>query len=115
MEDYKLPILKSTLSLICDALTAYRKHGVKDLAVDEQLEVNKIWREELNKAKDDPQKQLAMLLSMPDDQLRAQEAMFKKLSQDLDITIARIHLLKKKIEGEEDSYLVDDLISEILK
>lgn len=115
MDDYKLPVLKSTLDILCEALTTYRKNGIKELPVDEQLVVNKEWRDKLSKAKDDPQKQLTILLGMPEDQLRAQEESFKKMAQDLDITIAKVQLLRKRLEGEEDSYIVDDLINEILK
>ena len=114
MEDYKLPITKLTLDLLYEALNDYRKQGTAAFKSDTLIKLMSVWSSKLEDASGDALKQTQILLSIPHDTVRAQQEAFKTINADLDITIARIQILRKKLEGQSDSAMIEDLFKEIL-
>jgi len=114
MEPHKLKIQKKHLEMIYTGLTMFRDEGViRDLDADDIIQEQKRVTEAIKKADGDPNKILATVLTVEENVTRAQIEAFRRDEADLDILIAKIQVLRKKLESDQDSTLVDDFLKEI--
>ena len=113
MEPHKLPILKKNLELIIEALDMYKVTGLAKLDVEDAIkEQKKLW-EELTKGGSDPEKWSEALLKFPETQYRAQMYKYNETTENLEILIAMLLVMKRECEGKSDEYLVENFIQRL--
>ena len=113
METYELPILKKNLELIYEALWKYRSEKTRSLTSNEIVSEQKKLMKSVEDAKGDPVKLVELLMNVPESQIRARMESFKRVEADLEILIARIQILRRKVDGEQDTFMVEDLLREL--
>jgi len=110
----KLPIIKKNLEVIYQALSFYRKSGEWAMENEVVLKAQDELKKKLDDSINDIVKQTNILLSQPSSERLARIRAFKHHEASLDILIAKIQILKGKLEKEVDSFIVDNLMEEIM-
>ena len=114
MEKYQLSIAKKTVDLIYEALVFFKDTGLKKLSIDKTVNEQRKLIESLDKAGNDPGKWTELLMQVPEQQVRAQMREMDESIVDLDILIARIQIIRKRLEGKADDIMVTEFLKEVL-
>ena len=109
----KLPIKKTTLNILYEALKLYQKTGLRDESTEQLSKLFGDWGKGLDDKTMPPEKKLSLMLGMPADLMRARREAFNDIESELDIIIARIQVLRKKMEGKADTTLVENFLEEL--
>ena len=115
MEEYQIPIAKKTLELLYQALVSYRQIGIRELNAEEMIAEQQRARNEIAQAGGDEAKMLGVIFSYPETHLRAKENAWKSDEADLDILIAKVQVLRRRMDGQADTAMVEDFLKEVLK
>lgn len=113
MENIKLPVMYKNLTMLYNALSLYRKTGQAILDNETILNQQIVLKEKLDSVRGDQVSQALILLDLPESEKMARIKSFKENEADLDILIARLQVLRRKMEGNSDSVLVEDLLKEL--
>lgn len=110
----KLPVSKENVEIIYQALSRYKKSGEWQFNDDAILKEQTELKRKLDECGDDIVKKTDILLDAPESERLSRIRAFKKNEADLDILIAKLQILRKRLESSSDEYMIDDLLGEFL-